>query len=165
MTNTTLDYNKDVVNFLKMIEMLEKNTPYDFLYADEIVDMNEVDEFGTFRSIIVKFNSQNLVNVTKEQVYDLYEMFQSYKNNKITKQEKITLPKDMTLEDFEKICFDDNGMFVKNDALMQVVMKHKDCPNSLGFLYRNPNGLNNLLKKSRKQFKETGYIVFKAKQA
>jgi len=91
MTQTTLDYNLEVINFLKLNEILDKNTQYNCLYADEILGMNQVDEFGIFRSIIVAFNSKDIMNATKDEVYDLYEMFQSYVNNKITKQEKIII--------------------------------------------------------------------------
>jgi hypothetical protein len=89
MINTTVGYNLEVIKFLTLNNLLDKNISYDCLYNDEILLTKQVYEWGIFRSILVDFKSKNILNLTKDEIYDLYDMFQSHKNNELTKKEKI----------------------------------------------------------------------------
>jgi hypothetical protein len=85
MINTTVGYNLEVIKFLTLNNLLDKNISYDCLYNDEILLTKQVYEWGIFRSILVDFKSKNILNLTKDEIYDLYDMFQSHKNNELTK--------------------------------------------------------------------------------
>jgi hypothetical protein len=71
MINTTVGYNLEVIKFLTLNNLLDKNISYDCLYNDEILLTKQVYEWGIFRSILVDFKSKNILNLTKDEIYDL----------------------------------------------------------------------------------------------
>lgn len=83
-SNITLhDFSNIVYNFLKINGSIPKDHNSNCVFLNDYDLLHNYDKFSIFRSIIVSLNIDNIMNYTKEQIYDLYDnQFITHCNNK-----------------------------------------------------------------------------------
>lgn len=79
--NTLIDLNAEVIRFLKLNNILSAEKQHDAYYADENLNLSQCDLFQSFRFICVDLNLKDIADLTKDMIYDLFDLFQSYLNN------------------------------------------------------------------------------------